>query len=68
MDAVSYYGKTGTFLNFRHEAGVIVDSDGTAYSIAIFTRSTIATFSQPELDASIGYCARLAIEHLRSLR
>lgn len=67
MDSAQYYGKTGTFLNFRHEAGVVVDSDGTAYSIAIFTRSTIATFSQPELDASIGYCARLAIEHLRSL-
>ena len=67
MDAVQYYGKTGTFLNFRHEAGVVVDSDGSAYSIAVFTRSSIATFSQPELDASIGYCARLAIEHLRTL-
>lgn len=66
MDSVEYYGKTGTFLNFRHEAGIIIDADGRAFSIAVFTRSRIATFSQPELDASIGYCARLAVEHLRS--
>lgn len=66
MDSVGYYGKTGTFLNFRHEAGIIVDADQRAFSIAVFTRSKIAAFSQPELDASIGYCARLAVEHLRS--
>ena len=66
MDSVDYYGKTGTFLNFRHEAGIIVDADERAFSIAVFTRSRIASFSQPELDASIGYCARLAVEHLRS--
>lgn len=67
MDSVAYYGKTGTFLNLRHEAGIIVDDDGSTYAIAIFTRSSIATFSQPELDASIGYCARLAIDHLRPI-
>ncbi|MGC2977622.1 serine hydrolase [Brevibacterium sp. FAM 25378] len=67
MDAVEYYGKTGTFLNFRHEAGIVIDADSrAAFSIAVFTRSRIAAFSQPELDASIGYCARLAVEHLRS--
>lgn len=66
MDTVDYYGKTGTFLNFRHEAGIVADADGRVFSIAVFTRSTIAAFSQPELDASIGYCARLAIDHLRS--
>lgn len=67
MDSVEYYGKTGTFLNFRHEAGIVIDADSKAFSVAIFTRSRIAAFSQPELDASIGYCARLAVEHLRTL-
>jgi len=67
MDSVEYYGKTGTFLNFRHEAGIVMDADSRAFSIAVFTRSRIAAFSQPELDASIGYCARLAVEHLRKL-
>src|SRR5699024_3267519 len=60
MDSVEYYGKTGTFLNFRHEAGIVMDADSRAFSIAVFTRSRIAAFSQPELDASIGYCPRLA--------
>lgn len=67
MDSVEYYGKTGTFLNFRHEAGIVIDADSRAFSIAVFTRSQLAAFSQPELDASIGYCARLAVEHLRTL-
>lgn len=67
MDAVEYYGKTGTFLNFRHEAGIVIDADSRAFSIAVFTRSRIAAFSQPELDASIGYCSRLAVEHLRTM-
>ncbi|MFB9776432.1 serine hydrolase [Brevibacterium otitidis] len=68
MDTAEYYGKTGTLLTYRHDAGVVTDIDGRAYAVVVFTRSRIPAYSQPELDASIGYSARLCIEWLRDQR
>jgi beta-lactamase class A len=51
----------------RNECGVVTYPDGRQYAVAVFTRSRVLDDRQPQVDASIGTAARLAVEHLRDL-
>jgi beta-lactamase class A len=67
-DDVRVSGKTGSLITMRHEIGVVEYPDGGRYAVAVLTRTTLATPTQPLADAAIGTVARLAIEHLRERR
>lgn len=64
-DAVTVSSKTGTFLNLRHEAGMVTTSTGDRVAVAALTASTVAARSQPEADRAIGRAARAAVDVLR---
>lgn len=63
-DAISVASKTGTFLDLRHEVGV-VEIDGQQIAIAALTRSAVPAHEQLEADFAIGHAARLAVDALR---
>jgi beta-lactamase class A len=64
-DTVTISSKTGTFLNLRHEAGVVTTADGDRIAVAALTESRVVSRVQPEADAAIGRAARAALEALR---
>ncbi|RIQ34163.1 serine hydrolase [Jiangella rhizosphaerae] len=64
-DSVTVASKTGTFLNLRHEAGMVTTSAGDRIAVAALTASTVAARSQPEADRAIGRAARAAVDVLR---
>ncbi|SDU66036.1 serine hydrolase [Jiangella alkaliphila] len=64
-DSVTVSSKTGTFLNLRHEAGMVTTSTGDHVAVAALTASTVAARSQPEADRAIGRAARAAVDVLR---
>lgn len=50
----------------RNEAGVVTFPDGEQYAVAVFTRSTPSTTTDPALiDAGIGRVARALVDELR---
>nr|WP_269449971.1 serine hydrolase [Auraticoccus cholistanensis] len=63
-DLTSVVGKTGTFLNLRHEIGVVTTADGDRVAVAALTVSSVPAGEQPEVDAAIGAAARVAVEAL----
>ena len=65
-DTVRVSGKTGTFLNLRHEIGVIESDTGTRVAIAALTRSNRRATLAPDIDLAIGAAARTAFEALRT--
>lgn len=66
-NGVTLAAKTGTVPGIRNEAGVVTYPDGRQYAVAVFTRANDLAERRPEVDASIGKSARIAIEYLRSL-
>jgi beta-lactamase class A len=70
-DEVRVRSKTGTFLDLRHEAGVVERGTGDAtgrgerIAVAVLTRSSVPAAVQMEADLAIGHAARLAVEALR---
>lgn len=63
-DAVRVRSKTGTFLDLRHEVGVVeVGSDRVA--VVALTRSSVPAAVQFEADFAIGQAARVAVDVLR---
>ncbi len=62
-DAVDIRSKTGTFLDLRHEVGVI-DTGHHQIAIAIFTRSQVPAREHLETDLAIGHAARIAVDAL----
>jgi beta-lactamase class A len=64
-DSLTLHSKTGTFLNLRHEAGVVTTAAGDRVAVAALTASTVAAASQPEADRAIGRAARAAVDVLR---
>lgn len=66
-NGVTIAAKTGTVPGIRNEAGVVGYPDGKQYAVAVFTRADDLAERRPEVDASIGRSARLAVEHLRAL-
>jgi beta-lactamase class A len=65
VDGIRVSSKTGTFLNLRHETGVVETDTGDVIAIAALTVSSVAAFTQPEIDWAIGSAARRAVELLR---
>lgn len=64
-DDVCVRSKTGTFLDLRHEVGVVeVGSGAELIAVAAMTRSRIPAAVQLEADLAIGHAARLAVEAL----
>lgn len=64
-DNVRIRSKTGTFLDLRHEAGVVEIGEDRIAVVAL-TRSSVPASVQLEADFAIGHAARLAVEALRS--
>ena len=64
-DTVQVSGKTGTFLNLRHEIGVVTAESGDRVAIAALTRSTRRARVTHDIDLAIGAAARTAFEALR---
>ena len=62
-DAASFRSKTGTFLNLRHEAGVL-ETEGQRVAVVALTASRVPSFAQPEAEAAIGQAARWATDAL----
>lgn len=65
IDTIDVSSKTGTFLNLRHEIGMIQPDTGELIAVAALTASTVASRRQPELEYAIGSAARKAVELLR---
>lgn len=63
---VTLAAKTGTLPGIRNEAGVVTYPDGTQYAVAVFTRTQDFLDRRPEVDASIGRAAFVAVESLRA--
>ena len=64
-DSFRISSKTGSFLNLRHEIGVVETDYGDQIAIAALTRSSIPAMTQQNIDLAIGAAARLAVEALR---
>jgi beta-lactamase class A len=64
-DSISIAGKTGTFLNLRHDIAVVEDKDGERVAIAALTRTRRRATLAPDVDLAIAAAARLAFEALR---
>lgn len=67
-DAVRLSGKTGTIAHLRSEAGVIEHPDGGRCAVAVFLSSSTPAARNPAADRAIGEAARIAVDHLRSIR
>ena len=64
-DSVRVSGKTGSFLQLRHEIGVIESDAGDRVAIAALTRSACRPTIAHDIDLGIGAAARDAFEALR---
>jgi beta-lactamase class A len=64
-DDIRVAAKSGTFMNLRHEAGVVEYPDGRRYAVAVFTRSTTTHLTNPHADHAIATAARHAVTALR---
>ena len=67
-DLTTLRGKTGTFLNLRHEAGVCETAYGDRVVIVALTASSVSAVEQPEADAALGAATRAAVEALTTGR
>jgi beta-lactamase class A len=65
VDGIRLSTKTATFLNLRHEVGVVETDSGDVIAIAAMTASRVRAFRQPELDYLIGSTARRCVDLLR---
>lgn len=64
-DSVTISGKTGSFLNLRHEIGVAESETGDVVVLVALTRSTVPAFIQPRVADAIGAAARDSVDLLR---
>lgn len=64
-DTVVVRSKTGTFLDLRHEVGV-VETPTHAVAVVALTRSSVPAAVQVEADLAIGHAARLLVDFLRT--
>ncbi|MDW5597411.1 serine hydrolase [Conexibacter stalactiti] len=67
-DRVRISAKTGTIAHLRSEAGVVEHPDGGRCAVAVFVASTTPAVRNPAADRAIGEAARIAVDHLRSIR
>ncbi|MEU0007919.1 serine hydrolase [Streptomyces sp. NPDC006314] len=64
-DSLRWSGKTGTFLNLRHEIGVVEADSGDRVAMAALTRADRRAGQAPDIDLAIGLAGREAFEALR---
>lgn len=64
-DATTWWSKTGTLLNLRHDAGVVEHDDGSALAVVALTESRVASGNQPAVDALMGHIARMLHDEVR---
>lgn len=64
-DSITVSAKTGTFLNLRHEIGVVESDSGGRVAIAALTTSDRRAWIAQDIDLAIGAAARSAFELLR---
>ena len=65
-DDVTLASKTGTFLDLRHEAGVVELAGGDRFAVVALTRSEVPATEQLEADFAIGHAARVCVDALRA--
>lgn len=65
-DTLQVSGKTGTFLQLRHEVGVVEAESGERVAMAALTRADRRARQAPDIDQAIGAAARDAFEALRA--
>ncbi len=66
VDGTRVGSKTATFLNLRHEIGVVETDTGDLIAIAAMTVSHVRAFRQPEIDYLVGSAARRCVDLLRT--
>ncbi|MGW8378059.1 serine hydrolase [Streptomyces sp. ODS28] len=64
-DASRWASKTGTLLNLRHEAGVVVHEDGDTFAVVALTESSVPAAAQPAAEALMARVARALHDQLR---
>lgn len=68
-DSFRISAKTGSFLNLRHEIGVVeadaADGSGARIAIAALSRTSVPALVHQGVDLAIGTAARIAVEALR---
>jgi beta-lactamase class A len=68
-DSFRISAKTGSFLNLRHEVGVVeadaVGGSGARIAIAALSRASVPALVHQGVDLAIGTAARIAVEALR---
>lgn len=64
-DSYRISSKTGSFLNLRHEIGVVEADSGERIAIAALTRCSATVRVNQGVDLAIGAAARRAVEALR---
>lgn len=65
-DDVRIRSKTGTFLDLRHEVGVVEFGGDRSQQVVVaaLTRSTVPAAVQMEAEFAIGHAARLVVQAL----
>ncbi|MFF7725573.1 serine hydrolase [Streptomyces sp. NPDC008001] len=66
-DASTWFSKTGTLLNLRHEVGVVEHADGQVFAVAVLTESLVPAGAQPGAEALMAQVARTLRDHLRQM-
>jgi beta-lactamase class A len=64
-DASTWFSKTGTLLNLRHEVGVVEHEDGARFAVAALTGSRVPAAVQPAAEAVLARVARTLHDLLR---
>ena len=65
-DAMTWYSKTATLLNLRHEAGVVEHADGQRIAVVALSESLVPAAAQPGAEAQIALAARRLHDELRA--
>lgn len=63
-ERMQWFSKTGSFMNLRHEVGVVEHASGRVIAVAVLTRSTVPAIAQPAAEAAMGRAARLLHDHV----
>lgn len=65
-DSMTWYSKTATLLNLRHEAGVVEHADGQRIAVIALSESLVPAAVQPGAEAQIALAARRLHDELRA--
>ncbi|WP_218054089.1 serine hydrolase [Microbacterium sp. 3J1] len=58
-ERMRWFSKTGSFMNLRHEVGVVEHASGRVIAVAVLTRSSVPAIAQPAAEAAMGRAARV---------